>query len=300
MDRLLSMESFAVAVHEGTITAAAKRLGAAKSVISKRISDLEDHLGAQLLVRQGRRLGLTDAGRGYHEQAKRILAELTDAENSVAGESADLRGTLRVAAPMSFGTLHLAAVLIDLMRAYPELTIELDLNDRYVDLATEGHDFAIRIGRLPDSGLIARTIATNRHLICASPDYRARRGSPATPDHLREHDGLLYSLRESHGMWQLEVDGEFRFYRIRARMRCNNGEVMQAAALGGLGLAILPTFMAAPHLASGALRAVLEQHRLPGGEVSAVYLRDRHVPARVRVFIDALLAAYSPVAPWDL
>ncbi len=299
LDRLLSLESFVAAVDAGTLTAAAERLGTAKSVVGKRIQDLEAHLGARLLNRNARALSLTDAGSGFYLQAKRLLAELTEAEASVTGLAGAPRGTLRLSAPMSFGTLHLKSVAVALMRDWPDLIVDLDLSDRQVDLATEGHDLAVRIGRLPDSSLIARKIATNRHRICASPAYLDERGIPTVPEDLAGHDGLMYSTREPHGMWQIEVDGELRSYRVRTRMRCNNGEVLQEAALAGLGLAILPTFMAAPHIDSGALRTVLTGHALPDGDISAVYVPDRHLSAKVRVMIDALIAAYGLVPPWD-
>ena len=299
MDRLLSLESFVAAVEAGSISAAAERIGTAKSVVSKRVMDLEAHLGARLLNRNARRLSLTDAGAGFYDQARRLLGELKEAEDAVIGRDAAPRGTLRVAAPMSFGTLYLKTLAVAFMRDWPDLTIDLDLSDRYVDLATEGHDLAVRIGRLPNSSLIARTITPIRQVICASPDYLRRRGTPGTPDELSVHDGLLYSVREPHGMWHIQVEGQLRAYRIGSRMRCNNGEVLLEAALGGLGLAILPAFMVAPHLESGALRAVLGNHSPPDGEISAVYVRNRHLSPNVRAFIAALLAAYSPVPPWE-
>lgn len=299
MDRFLSLESFVVAVDAGTLTAAATRLGTAKSVVGKRIKDLEAHLGARLLNRNARALSLTDAGAGFYGQAKRLLGELDEAEASVTDLGYTPRGTLRLTAPMSFGTLHLKSVVVAMMREWPDLVVDLDLSDRHVDLATDGHDLAVRIGRLPDSSLIARKIADNRHCICASPAYLDRRGTPAAPDELAGHDGLMYSMREPHGMWQIECEGEMRSYRVGTRMRCNNGEVLQEAALAGLGLAILPTFMAAAHIRSGRLRAVLPGYALPDGEISAVYVPDRHMSAKVRVTIDALIKAYGPVPPWD-
>lgn len=299
MDRLLSLEALVATVEAGSLTAAAQRLSVAKSVVSKRVMDLERHVGARLLNRNSRRLNLTSSGERYYEQVRRALADLAEADRQVAETEGTPRGVLRVAAPMSFGTLQLKRLTYEIMREWPELTIELDMNDRVVDLETEGHDMAVRIGQLGGSNLVARVVAPNRHLICASPAYLTRRGRPETPDDLREHDGLLYTLREAHGMWQILTDGEARSYRIQARMRCNNGEILQEAALAGLGLAILPTFMAAPHLRSGALVPVLTQHALPGGTLNAVYVRGRSVPAKVRVFIDALVEAYGPTPSWD-
>ncbi len=299
MDRLLAMESLVVAVDAGTLTLAAERIGTAKSVVSKRISELERRLGVRLLNRTARRLSLTEAGAAFCDQARRLLSEVKEAEDAAAGLGAQPRGVIRIAAPMSFGTLHLRKLAIDVMQRCPELVVDLDLDDRYVDLANEGYDLAVRIGRLSDSSLIARKIAPNRHLICASPDYLRRRGTPATPDDLQHHDGLLYTTREAHGMWQIQTGSKARSYRIMSRMRCNNGEVLQAAAIGGLGLAILPSFLAASHVERGDLTVVLQDHALPASTISAVYMRERQLSAKVRTFVDALLAAYSPIPPWD-
>lgn len=299
MDRLRAIESFVAAVDEGTISGAAKRMGAVKSVVSRRIMDLEAHLGVRLLNRNARRLSLTDAGSTYCEHARRILRDLANAETITRDDGAALRGTLRIAAPMSFGTLHLKSIVIALMAKWPELVIDLDLNDWNIDLPTEGHDLAVRIGVLRDSSLIVRRIANNQHQICASPAYLNVHGTPTSPEQLAGHHGLLYSPREPRGVMHIEHGEALLAYPIEVRMRCNNGEVLQAAALAGRGLAILPTFMAAPHIASGALRVVLGDYALPDGDISVVYVRDLNLSPKVRMFIDALLEAYNPVPPWD-
>lgn len=299
MDRLSSIEALIAAVEAGSITAAAERLAVATSVVSKRVTDLERHLGLRLLTRSPRRLALTEAGVLYYDRARRALAELAEADRVATGADAAPHGTLRVAVPVSFGTMQLKRLTCELMSRWPDLVIELDMDDRYVDLETGGYDLAVRIGPLDDTNLVARVIAPNRAFICGSPDYLARRGQPRTPEDLQDHDGLLYTYREAHGMWRLSVAGELRSYRVRTRMRCNNGELLQEAALAGLGLAILPTFMTAPHLKSGALVPVLTQYEASSGTLNAVYVRGRSVPAKVRVFIDALVAAHAPTPGWD-
>ena len=300
MNRLLSFESFVVSVDAGSLSAAAERLGTTKSNVSRRIIELEAHLGVRLLNRNPRKLSTTPAGMELYQQLVSLLEGVKEIEERVGAQGTTPRGVLRIAAPMSFTTLYLKSLVVGLMKEHPDLIIELDCDDRLSDLQTQGHDCAIRFGRLRDSSLIARKIAPNHHLICASPAYLARKGKPLTPEDLKNHDGLHYSSREPHGMWHLEVNGQKGAYRVNGRMRCNNGEVLQAAALDGLGLAILPTFMAAPYLRSGALRVVLPDCALPGGSLSVVYVKDRQPSLKLRVLIDAMLAAYHPIPPWDV
>jgi DNA-binding transcriptional LysR family regulator len=300
LNRLQSFESFVVSIDAGSISAAAERLGTTKSNVSRRIADLEAHLGVRLLNRNPRKLSATPAGTELYDQLVSLLDGLKEVEERIGSQRTTPRGVLRIAAPMSFTTLYLKSLVVALMKEHPDLVIELDCDDRLSDLQTQGHDCAIRFGQLRDSSLIARKIAPNHHLICASPDYLARKGEPMTPEDLKNHDGLHYSSREPHGMWHLEINGQKGAYRVNGRMRCNNGEVLQTAALEGLGLAILPTFMAGPHLRSGALRVVLPQCALPGGSLSVVYVKDRQPSLKLRVLIDAMLAAYHPTPPWDV
>lgn len=299
MNRLLSFESFVTAVQAGSISAAAERLGTTKSNVSRRVVELEAHLGVRLLNRNPRRLSTTDIGSQFYEQLSALLLELKRAEEGAAEQALEPRGVLRVSVPSSFGTLHLKALTAELMLRYPQLTIDLDLDDRIVDLETEGYDCAVRIGILRDSSLVARNVVPRRLLICASPDYLNRRGEPETPQDLQQHDGLHYRLREANLMWRMERDGVSASYRVGYRMRCNNGEMLQEAALAGLGLAILPTFMAWPHLASGRLRPVLRNCSLAEGSIAVVFAKDKHPSIKLRALIDAMVEAYSPIAPWD-
>ena len=281
------------------MSAAAERLGTTKSNVSRRVAELEDHLGVRLLNRNPRRLSTTDAGGGFYDEVQKFLHGLKQAEESLVEQASEPRGVLRVSVPTSLATLHLKALAVSLMLRHPQLVLDLDLDDRIVDITTEGHDCAVRLGELRDSSLVARSVAPRRLVICASPEYLERRGVPLHPGELQEHDGLHYSHREPNLMWRLEHAGEVEAYRVGHRMRCNNGEVLQEAALAGLGLVILPTFMAAPHLLNGRLRPVLRDHAPAGGSISVVFAKSKQPSIKLRALIDAMVEAYSPVPPWD-
>lgn len=299
MNRLLSFESFVAAVQAGSMSAAAERLGTTKSNVSRRVAELEDHLGVRLLNRNPRRLSTTDAGGELYERVHKLLAELKRVEDQVSDHASEPRGVLRVSVPTSLGSLHLNALAAELMVRHPDLILDLDLEDRVVDLVTEGYDCAVRLGHLKDSSLIARHIAPRHLMICGSPAYFERSGEPASPDELHLHDGLHYSHREPHMMWRLERDGQAQSYRVGLRMRSNNGELLQQAALAGLGIAILPTFMMARHLLDGSLRPILQEYAPTGGPISVVFAQGKQPSTKLRVLIDAMLSAYSPVPPWD-
>ncbi len=299
MNRLLSFESFVAAVQAGSISAAAERLGTTKSNVSRRVAELEDHLGVRLLNRNPRRLSTTDAGGELYDEVHKLLSDLKQVEERVSDQASEPRGVLRVSVPTSLGSLHLKSLAAELMLRHPDLILDLDLDDRIVDLVTEGYDCAVRLGHLKDSSLIARHIAPRHLLICGSPAYFERRGEPTSPDELHAHDGLHYSHREPHLMWRLERSGEAQSYRVGHRMRSNNGELLQEAALAGLGLAILPTFMAAPNLQNGRLRPVLRDYTPMGGSISVVFAKGKQPSTKLRVLIDAMLNAYSPTPPWD-
>jgi DNA-binding transcriptional LysR family regulator len=207
LNRLQSFESFVVSIDAGSISAAAERLGTTKSNVSRRIADLEAHLGVRLLNRNPRKLSATAAGTELYDQLVSLLDGLKEVEERIGAQRTTPRGILRIAAPMSFSTLYLKSLVVSLMKEHPDLVIELDCDDRLSDLQTQGHDCAIRFGQLRDSSLVARKIAPNHHLICASPEYLARKGEPKTPEDLKNHDGLNYSAREPHAMWHLEVNG---------------------------------------------------------------------------------------------
>lgn len=296
------MTTFVHVVEAQSFSDASRRLGVAKSVVSRRIARLEARLGASLFHRSTRRLSLTEIGQAYYERSRRILADLAEADDIARHLQADLRGKLRVAAPMSFGIRHLSSAIADFLAMHPQLDIELDLNDRRVDLVSEGYDFAVRIGKLPDSTLVARTLAPCRHLVCASPAYLAERGLPSRPADLADerHDCLVYSNRAVGEQWRFRIDGEWRTVKAHVgRLGVNNGEVLQTALLAGLGVAALPTFLVGDAIRDGRLVQLLAEHPLESPDIYAVWPPARQLSAKVRALVDFLSARLGPVPYWD-
>ena len=299
MNRLEEMTMFVRVAEAGSFSAAARRAGISKSLLSRRVAALEDRLAARLLNRTTRRLALTETGAAFFERCQRILAEVEEAEALAAQLDAEPRGRLRLAGPMSFGFQHLAPAVAAFMAAHPDLTVELDLNDRFVDLASEGHDMAVRIGRLAESSLIARRLAPCRLVVVASPDYLARRGTPETAAGLAGHDCLVYSNRSIADEWRLTGVNERIAARLNPRLYANNGDALLAAAEAGLGLAVLPSFLAGPAVARGSLSLVLCNHPVEEQTIQAVYLPNRHLSAKVRRMVDFLAARFGNRPYWD-
>lgn len=300
MDRFETLQTFVAVVEAGSFSVAAGRLGRAKSAVSRHVAELEAHLGAQLLNRTTRRLSLTEAGREFFERAQRILADLEEAELSVAAEQTALRGRLRLAAPLSFGVLHLAPALNAFLADHPELVLDLDLDDRRVNLVEEGFDLALRIGELADSTLVARPLAPIRMQLCASPAYLRRHGTPQTPQDLAFHAGLVYGNIPEAQQWRF-IDDSDRTHSVKvpARLRANNGDVLLQAALDGLGICVSPTFLAGRALAAGELVPLLPGYGAPGTTAYAVYPSRRHQSQRVRMLIDYLAQRFGDAPYWD-
>lgn len=292
MSQLEDMRIFAEAVDAQSFTAAADRLGLSKQFVSKRIAALEKRLGARLLVRSTRHLHATDLGLAYHEHARRILEEVDAVEQLVASRNAAPRGLLRLSAPMTFATLHLGPVIPAFMQRHPEVVVELELNDRTVDLIGEGYDMAVRIGTLADSSLIARRIAAVQLITCASPDYLRRHGTPSAPGDLASHACLTYG-RARRGEWTFRVEGRVRKVAVSGPMRANNGEMLRDAAVAGLGVVCLPDFIVAAALADGHLVPVLEAFQPEGFNVYAVYPQHRQSSLLVRAFSDFLAERFG-------
>ncbi|MBW7851513.1 MAG: LysR family transcriptional regulator [Rhodospirillales bacterium] len=300
MDALAGMAVYAKVVEAHGFSAAARELGMSKSAVSKQVAALEARLGARLLNRTTRRLSLTDAGAVFHDRCLRLLADAEEAAAAVGSLQAEPRGLLRVNAPMSFGILHLAPAVPEFAARHPDITVDLTLNDRVVDLVEEGYDVAVRIARLPDSTLVARRLAPSRRLLCASPDYLARHGVPQRPADLKGHNCLLYTSATTRPEdWRFTgPDGEVSV-RVSGTLRANNGDVLRAAAVAGLGLALLPSFLAGPDLCAGRLRAVMPDYGDDGGAVYAVYPGGRYLSAKVRAFVDFLAARFGPRPYWE-
>ncbi|HUT40536.1 MAG TPA: LysR family transcriptional regulator [Gammaproteobacteria bacterium] len=300
MDRFADIEALVAVIESGTFSAAGERLGVAKSVISRRVSQLEQRLGSRLLHRTTRRLTLTDAGRHFYQRAVQILADLEDAEQGVTAEVTDLRGALKLAAPLSFGLAHLSDALTEFLDTYPAIELNLDLNDRSINLVEEGFDLAVRIGELTDSTLIARRIGTSRTVTCASRAYLERFGEPQHPDDLQHHVGLQYSNVSYRRQWQYATpDGRMLHAQPQLRMRANNGEALACAAAAGIGITTGPTFILARYINEGKLQRILPDFEQPATGIHAVTPPGRLVPRRVQVFIEFLASRYGERPNWD-
>src|SRR5512139_3220889 len=237
MDRFAHMQIFVGVVEAGSITAAAEQLNLAKSAVSRRLAELEAHLGVSLIQRTTRRLNLTDSGRAYYARCVAILADVDEAESAVSQVHGALKGHLKVALPLAFGLLHLAPLIHDFMAQHPEVRFELDFNDRQVDLMQEGFDLAIRIATLEDSSLIARRLAPIRHVVCASPAYLAHHGTPGTAADLERHVCLAYSNLADPGLWSFRgPDGQPGSVRVPVRLAASSGDFLIRAAIAGEGL----------------------------------------------------------------
>lgn len=300
MDRFACISVFVAAVDEGSLAAAGRRAGLSASMAGKYLSQLEADLKVRLMQRTTRSLNLTDAGRAYYLRCQHILEEFDDANREASDAQRLASGTLRVAAPVSFGAMHMQEVVTRYLAAHPKVDIDISLDDRYVDLQSDSIDVAIRIGRLPDSQLIARRLAPCRMVLCAAPALIEREGLPATPDDLRAAPRLAFSEAVTAGEWALR-DQQGRDYAIDGppRMRANNMQMLTSAALAGMGIAYGPTFVFGEHLKSGRLIELLPEFKAPDLTIHAVYSSSRYVPLKVRVFIDYLASAFGDEPEWD-
>jgi DNA-binding transcriptional LysR family regulator len=302
MDRLAAMHAFRRVIELGSFRAAARALGRSNAAVSKQVSDLEAELGATLIARTTRRLAPTEAGQAYYERCARILDDLTEANTAVASLQAAPRGLLRINAPMSFGLLHLARAMPAYIQCYPDVRVDLVLNDRAVDLLEEGFDVAIRVRTsLPDSSLIARRLAPVRRVLCAAPDYLERYGCPEQPEDLVRHRCLIYSLSTSPTEWTFTLRGtnEPQPVKVPAYFTANSSIALREALLAGSGIALVPTFVVGPDIREGRLRTVLPQFESPGHTMYALYPSARHLSPKVRSFVDFLVERYGDEPDWD-
>ena len=300
MDRMAEIETFVQVAESGGIGAAAERLGVAKSAVSRRLKELEERLGVRLVNRTTRQLSLTDTGKSYYERATQIIADLEDADQAAAAVHGALSGRLKIAAPQSFGVMHLTPAVTSFLNNHPELWIDLDLNDRRVDLVNEGFDIAVRVGQLEDSSLIARRLAPVRNLVCASPGYLARNGTPTRPEDLMNHSYLRYSnVPERRVFAWIDEQGRERVVNPKARLVSNNGEMLKAAAEEGLGIISQPTFLIGPAINQGLLVPILTDIEWWQLGAYALYPPGRHLSAKVRAFVDHLVTCFGDPPYWD-
>lgn len=292
---LLDVLAFVRVVETGAFSRAADQMGISKSVLSRRVARLEQSLGARLLTRSATGASPTDVGGQYFARAGNVLAELDAAREVVAQAVTEIAGPIRLSAPLSFGVEHLAPALADFAEAHPRVELDISFDDRNVDLVGGGFDMAVRIGSLPDSALIARRIAPVRKVAVASPAYLDRRGRPAHPRDLGGHDILLYA----NDQWRFRVGENWEHVRVQPRLRADNGEMLRSAALAGLGICILPSFIAAPVMESGGLEPILLDFPLDESGLHVVMPPGRSTTARVRALVEFLAVRFGPEPAWD-
>lgn len=288
------MTVFARVVEEQSFSGAARKLAMSKSAVSKHVTKLEDSLGIRLLNRTTRRLSLTDAGQTFYQHCARVVEEIESAEHALTDLSGKPRGTLRISAPLTFGQRFMPALVADFMAMYPDLRVDFHLADHMVDLVAEGFDMAIRITRLRDSSLIARKLADFNSFTVASPDYLAKYGEPKHPLELTRHRTLAYTNIASPNVWEFEGEDGPISVKVNPVMSSNNGEFTSDAAIRGVGIAREPEFIIANALHSGELVPILRDFQLQSsGGIYAVYPERRHLPTKVRTFIDFLVERFN-------
>lgn len=298
MMKLDGLAAFVATVDETSISAASRRLGLAKSVVSERLAELERALGVTLLQRSTRRLTLTSAGESLLPRARRILRELEEAAAEVDASSGKLAGPLRISAPVGFGVLHLGPAIARFLRDHPDIEMALELDDGFVDDAAGGFDAVLRHGAIGDGRLIARRLARSRRLLVASPAYLAAHGTPASLTDLERHRGVLYANRS--GDWRFAVGSAWSVVRPTTALRVNNGLVMRDAALAGLGLALLPTFFVHAEIRSGALVEVDIGWPAEGAELFLTYPRDHGAAPKIRALGDSLRRSFGDPPYWEM
>ena len=268
--------------------------------MTKQIKELESWLGARLLNRTTRRLSLTEVGTGFYERSMRILEAMEEAKNAAGALQTVPRGRLRINAPVSFGLLHLAPVVTEFLERYPDVSVEMLVNDRVVDLLEGKFDVGVRIGRLRDSSLIARRIAPIRLVVCAAPEYLAQHRAPQTPQDLASHNCLEYTYFESRGEWRLlDSKGAEVVVPVSGRYLANNADVLRSTAIAGGGIILIPTFLVGEDLRSGRLVRLLPDYPPPEQALYALYPPGRHLSAKVRSFVDFLVARFGGEPTWD-
>jgi DNA-binding transcriptional LysR family regulator len=292
MDRFQEMRAFVAVVDAGSFVRAADALDLSKTAVSRLVGDLETRLGTRLLHRTTRKLSLTQEGEVFHERCRQLLDGVAEAEAELSAHTGEAIGQLRLNVPVTFGLLHLAPLWPAFMTLHPKVVLDVTLSDRLVDLVDEGYDLAVRIARLQVSSLVSRQLTSTRLILCASPEYLRRHGTPAHPSDLAQHAVIAYSLLAMGDQWEFEGPAGPISVKVAPRMRTNSGDTCCAAALQHQGIVLQPSFLVATHLASGALVEVLPQYRSIELGVYAVFPTRKHLTPKVRALIDFLVEAF--------
>jgi DNA-binding transcriptional LysR family regulator len=297
MDRFAAMQVFAKVVEHGSFARAAERLAISTSACSRQVAELEAHLDVRLLNRTTRRLSLTESGQAFYERCVQVLADLAEAEQAATMSAARPRGTLKLTCGISFGVRHIARLVGAFVARHPEVRFDVQLSDRFVDLVEEGFDLAIRIGESPTQNLIARKLGETRLVPCAAPVYLREHGAPGTPADLAQHACLTYEYLPQRGTWRFQdVAGGEHAVRVAGPVHANNGDLLAAAAVEGIGIAMEPDFIVDADVAAGRLVRVLADYVPAPTNVYAVYPSRRHLSAKVRAFVDFLAERFTDPA----
>ncbi len=299
MAKLKQLESFVSVATRGSLTAAAKAEGVAPAIMGRRLDALESRLGVKLLVRTTRRISLTHEGSAFLEDCQRLLIDVANAEASVSAGGVKASGHLRITAPAGFGRRHVAPLVTRFREQHADVTISLNLSDRVVDLAGEGFDCAIRVGDMPDSSLVSVRMADNRRLCVATPDYLRRHGTPQQPSELARFDCLTLSSDASQTRgWAFRINGELQHLKPGGPLDCSDGQVLHDWCLAGYGIAWRSTWEVEAEIAAGRLVAVLQDYDAPANGIFAVFPQRKHLPLRVRLWIDFLKHSYGQPEFW--
>ena len=299
MDKFNAMSTFVEVVQSGSFTAAAERLHLSRAQVSKSIMQLEAHLDSRLLNRTTRKISLTEMGKIYYERCLAILRDVEEVEGIASQQHAIPSGRLKLGVPTSFGLLHLNALLPEYLKQHPQVEIDLSLSDRFIDVVDEGYDLVIRIAELEDSSLIARRLAPCKRIYCAAPEYLRKKGTPTEPADLIHHQCLVYTNENRPEHWQIAGPEGSQTIRVKGPICADNGDTLKAAAVAGMGIALLPTFIAGSDLAKGRLTQVLADFCPPEISIYAVFPSHRYLSAKVRTFVDILTQQFGEQPTWD-
>jgi DNA-binding transcriptional LysR family regulator len=300
MDFVHAVRVFVRVADAGSFVRAAEQLDTSNAAVTRQVAGLEEHLGARLLHRTTRKISLTSVGEVFIEKARQILADIAETESIAGGRRAEPVGTLRVSAPLSFGIAHLSRLLPAFRNRYPKLRLDIDLSDRMVDLVADGIDVALRIARQPSDNLVARAIAPVRLVLCASPMYLKKHGTPQSPEELADHETLSYSYLSAGDSWEFVREGDASaIVHIRPAVHANNGELLRELAVTGGGIILQPSFIVGGDLTRGSLVPLLAEWKTAELTLYAVYLSQRQLPPKVRVFIDYLVESIGKEPYWE-
>lgn len=298
MDRFTEIESLIAAIDHGSLAAAAARAGVTPAMLGRRVDSLEKRLGTKLLHRTTRRLVLTEQGNLFVERARRLLQDLEQTEREAAGDAHRATGHLVVSAPAGFGRQHVGPHACDFLKQHPQLRMSCNFTDRVVDLVREGYDMAIRIGGELDPNYVAVRLASNRRVVCGTPEYFREHGTPQTPEDLLRHNCLAFNTQGGQPRgWKFRVDGKEQLLRVQGTMDCNDGEMLKRWVREGHGLGWRSTWEIAEQLKSGELVTCLDDFALPAHDILAIYPYQRNLPAKVRFFIEYLKQIYANGLP---